>query len=284
MVTLKNETLTVQIAELGAEMKSILCGDREIMWDGNPEVWSGTAPLMFPICGGLKDNRYELDGKIYSLPRHGYARTTVFEVEKAERDTAVFLHKSNEETKKVYPFDYELRVIYSLEEKTVKIEYALDNLSDKTMYFNIGSHEAYSTPHGVEDYDVIFAQEETLSANILYGNILSDQLLPIIKDSKVLPIYDKYFTIDALVFKTLQSRAATLRDRKTGRGVRVEFPDARYFLLWHKPGAAYLCMEPWTGIADTVGSSYDITQKEGIDTLAAGQSYHNTHTITVVEA
>ena len=283
MITIKNEFLTAKINEVGAELKSLVFNNTQYIWEGNPDVWASSAPLMFPICGGLKEDKYILNGKEYTLGKHGYARKKSFELETQTDDSAVFLLKSDDETKKAFPFDYELRVIYTLSGKTLKVDYSVKNLSDDTMYFNIGSHEAYYTPEGIEDYDVIFPQNETLSANVLYGNIVSDQLLPIIKDQNILPLYDKYFTIDALVFKDLKSKSATLRNRKTGKAVRIDFPDDKYFLLWHKPNAPYICLEPWNGIADVVGSSYDITEKEGITALDAKSEFNHTHSITIIE-
>ena len=184
--------------------------------------------------------------------------------------------------KESFPFDYELRVIYTLTGKTLSVDYSVKNLSECTMYFSIGSHEGYYTPEGIEDYDVIFPQNETLNAYVLYGNLLSNQQLPIIKDSSTLPLYDKYFTVDALVFKDLKSKSAKLRNRKTGRAVEVNFPDSKYFLLWHKPCAPYICVEPWDGVQDIVDSSYDITKKEGIISLESGSEYKNTHTISII--
>ena len=283
MVTIKNEYLTAKINELGAELKSLVCNDTEYIWEGRSEVWAGSCPLLFPICGGLKNDKYVLNGKEYTLEKHGYIRFKTFEVENKTDDSVVFLHKSDNETKEHFPFDYELRVIYTLNEKTLKIDYSVKNLTDGTMYFSIGSHEGYYTPEGIEDYDVIFPQNETLNAFVLYGNLLSNQQLPIIKDSNVLPLYDKYFTVDALVFKDLKSKSATLRNRKTGKAVRVDFPDADYFLLWHKPNSPYMCLEPWSGIQDIIGSSYDITEKEGIITLNIGEEYKNSHTISIIE-
>ena len=283
MVTIKNEYLTAKINELGAELKSLVCNDTEYIWEGRSEVWAGSCPLLFPICGGLKNDKYVLNGKEYTLEKHGYIRFKTFEVENKTDESVVFLHKSDNETKEHFPFDYELRVIYTLNEKTLKIDYSVINKNDNTMYFSIGSHEGYYTPEGIEDYDVIFPQNETLNAYVLYGNLLSNQQIPIIKDSSILPLYDKYFTVDALVFKCLKSRSATLRNRKTGKAVRVDFPDADYFLLWHKPNSPYMCLEPWIGIQDIIGSSYDITKKEGIIALESGSEYNNTHTITIIE-
>lgn len=283
MIILKNEFLTATFSELGAELKSLVYDGKEYIWEGRKEVWAGSCPLMFPICGGLKDDKYTLNGKEYTLQKHGYARFKTFEIEKQTDNCVVFLHKSDDETKKSFPFDYELRVIYTLTDKSVKIDYSVKNLTDSTMYFNIGSHEGYYTPEGIEDYDVILPQKETLNSNVVYGYLLSNQTIPIIKDSDIIPLYDKYFTIDALIFRDIKSRAATLRNRKNGKAIKVEFPDSNYFLLWHIPNAPYICLEPWNGIPDTVGSSYDITEKEGITALESGAEYNNTHTITVIE-
>ena len=283
MITLKNEYLTATFNEVGAELKSLVFEDKEYIWEGRKEVWAGSCPLLFPICGGLKDDKYIFKGKEYTLQKHGYARSATFEIEDKTDTSVVFLHKSNDETKIQFPFDYELRVIYNLKEKTLKVDYSVKNLTDDTMYFSIGSHEAYYTPEGIEDYDVIFPQKETLNAYVLYGNLLSNQELPIIKDSNVLPLYDKYFTVDALVFKDLKSKSATLRNRKTGKAVQIDFPDADYFLLWHKPNSPYMCLEPWSGIQDSVDSNYDITKKEGIIPLESGKEYKNSHIISIIE-
>ena len=283
MIKISNEYLTVAINEVGAELKSLICEDTEYIWEGRAEVWGASCPLLFPICGGLKNDKYIYNGKEYTLAKHGYARYKAFQVEDITDTSVVFLHKSDDETKKQFPFDYELRVIYTLNKKTLKVDYSVKNLTDSTMYFSIGSHEGYYTPDGIEDYDVLFPQNETLNSNVLYGNLLSNQQFPILKDSNVLPLYDKYFTIDALVFKDLKSKSATLRNRKTGKALRVDFPDDKYFLLWHKPSSPYICLEPWAGLPDMVGSSFDITEKEGIISLETGSEYNHTHSITIIE-
>ena len=283
MVTLKNDILSVKISELGAEIKSIFKDEYEYIWQGDPQIWAGSAPILFPLCGASKDGKYILDGKEYNIPQHGFAKFKTFEVESVTDTKAVFLLKEDDETLSMFPFKFEFRAIFTLKNNALKTEYKVKNLTDDTMYFNIGSHEGYYTPEGIEDYDVIFSQKETLNSYVLYGNLLSNQQLPIIKDQDYLPLYDKYFTIDAMVFKDLKSKSATLRNRKTGKAIKVDFPDDKYFLLWHKPNSPYICLEPWNGIQDIVGSSYDITEKEGITALESKLEYKHTHSITIVE-
>lgn len=282
MIELKNKYLTAKFNELGAELKSLMMDGKEYIWPGHPDIWKSSCPVLFPVCGGLKEDKYTYKGKAYPMMRHGFARTRLFQVESQTNTKVVFLDKADEKTKAVYPFDFELRIIYTLEAQSLQIEYQVKNKGAETMYFSIGSHEGYLTPGGVEDYDVIFPQKETLNTYVLSGTILSNETMPILKEQAVLPIYEKYFMIDTLVFKDLQSRSATLRNRKTGRAIRVDFPDAENFMIWHNPGAPYLCLEPWNGVADIVGSSFAIEEKEGIQTLPVGQTYHNTHTITIL--
>ena len=197
-----------------------------------------------------------------------------------KKTRAVLLHRSSDDTKDHFPFDYELRVIYTLDGNRLKTEYEVKNLSDGNMYFSIGAHEGYSTPEGIEEYDIIFDEDVTLATSTVEGNLLSYETEVVLESGRVLPLCDDYFEVDALVFKGIGTRAATLRNKKNGRCVRVEFPDAPNLLLWHVHGAPFLCIEPWDGLPDMVGSGYDISKKDGIRKLAVGKTYVNTHIIT----
>ena len=283
MVTLKNQNMTVAISERGAEMQSIKMNGNELLWQGIPESWAGRAPLVFPICGGLIDDKFTFEGKEYTSEKHGYGRFKTFSVESATETEATFLHASDEETAKCYPFTYELRITYTLLDNGVKVTYKVNNLGNTPMYFSIGSHEAYFTPEGIEDYDVIFPQKETLNASKFLGNFLVDDTNPIIKNSTNLPLYDKYFYTGSLLFKDLKSRSVTLRNRKTGRFVHIDFPDKPYFILWHIHSAPYICLEPWAGIPDNLDACGDITKKEGINRIEIGGEYKSSHTITFGE-
>lgn len=248
MVTLKNDNLQLEISETGAEIRRLLLNGVDQFWSGDPKYWSGVAPVLFPICGGLKDDKFTFQGKEYILEKHGFAKLMDFSVEKRTDLSATFLLTDTPETLRKYPFRFEFRITYSLRGRTVDIEYNVKNNSETVMYMSVGSHEAYACPEGIEDYDIIFPQRETLNACALDGNLLAHSTVPVIKDTNVLPLYEKYFEIDALVFKDLKSRSATLRNRKTGRSITVEFPGCNYFLLWQKAGAKYICLEPWSGI------------------------------------
>lgn len=279
MVTLKNSRVEIAVAPRGAEIKRITVDGNDVLWSGDPAVWDGTAPLLFPICGGLRDGKYTLNGHEYALPKHGFARNADFALEKRGDDFLTFLLTDTPETFQFYPWHFELRVTYKLRGTALDVKYEVKNLSDNRMYFSIGSHEAYACPDGIEDYDIIFPQKETLESYEVVGNLIGNKVTTVIKDSHTLPLYNKYFEIDALVFKSLKSHAATLRNRKTGKSVYVEFPDAEYLLLWTKPNSGYICIEPWNGIPPALDAGYAIEEKEGINTLDPNCCYINKHTI-----
>lgn len=279
MVILDNGTIRAEIDEMGAEIKRITVNGEERLWNGDEKFWSGTAPVLFPICGGIKDDKFRLDGKEYNLIKHGFARISVFTVEKANNVSAVFLLKSNSATLKSYPWEFEFRIKYTLSAAKVKVEYDVKNLSDSVMYTAVGAHEAYACEGGIEDYDVIFEKKETLKTHILEGTLISRKTETVLYESDTLPLYNKYFDVDALIFTDIKSRFVTLRNRKNGKSVSVDFEGFDYLLLWTKPKAPYLCIEPWTTCPSYLDDSYDLSEKEGMTPLKPQEHFTRTHTI-----
>lgn len=282
MINLTNGVLNVQIALRGAELQSVKCRGEEFLWQGDPSVWASRAPLLFPICGGLKDDVYRWEGKTYTIQKHGFVRFEEFEPEEVGTDHATLLLRSNEHSRQNYPFDWELRVGYSLQGETLQIEYSVTNLSSGVMPFSIGSHEGYLCPGGVEQYDVIFERDETLKSSVVNGNLLEPATITVTEQSGHLRLINRYFSVDALVFKTMESRSAVLRNRETGREVRLDYPDFPSFLIWTKPDAPMVCLEPWYGIPDPVDASGEFLEKEGLCMLQPGKTANFRHSITYI--
>lgn len=277
---ISNGIITAVISTKGAELKSVVKDGTEILWDGNPDIWSGQAPLLFPICGGVKDDKYIFEGKEYTLEKHGFARKSEFQVERAEEAFATFILRSNEETKKRYPFDFELRVTYTLVDSKIDVAYSVKNVGNGNMYFSIGAHEGYACTGGVEEYSLIFDKEEDFACNILDGNLLEYNTYSV-GEGRELPLKYDFFDIDALTFLNLKSRGVDLVHRPTGKSLRVEFEGFDYLFVWTKPKAYanYICIEPWCGIPDFVDSDFDITKKRGIVKLEANSEKVLTHSI-----
>lgn len=279
MIVLNNGILEVTISKFGAEIRKVVKDGKDRMWSGNPEHWAGVAPLLFPICSGLPDDKYIYNGETYEMPKHGFIRKLPFEVEATADDTATFMFASNEETLKMFPWRFELRIKYTLIREKIKVEYFVLNKSENTMYYSIGSHEGYDCPEGIEAYDVVFEKEEVLNNCLLDGAVLSGETEPILLSGNVLPLKEAYFLKDALIFKNVESRKAALVNRESGQKTIVSFPECEYLLLWHPVGAPFMCIEPWEGICSTKGDSGDITEKEGIIALDSKVEKVHTHII-----
>lgn len=285
MITIQNEWLTARFQELGAELKSLQYEGREYIWGGDPAIWAGSCPVLFPICGALKEGTYQLDGESYSLRQHGFARNTVFTVESAAADEVSFCLQDNEETRALYPFAFCLTITYRLVEKALQVTYEVKNRDEKPLYFSIGSHEGYLCPEGIEEYEIHFPEAETLSTYRVVGGLVADTTQPVMENSRVLPLRYDYFDVDALIFKTHRSRSVQLRQKGDGRALQVTFEGCPYLLLWTKPGAnaPYICIEPWCGIADSVHTDQNLKTKEGIQCLAPGETFTRTHKIEILK-
>ena len=279
MVKITNGIITAEIAELGAEIKKLTVNGEDRLWCGDPEWWANTAPVLFPVCGGLKDDKFTFGGKTYDLAKHGFAKLMEFEVEKTGKAFATFVLRDTPETLKSFPWKFEFRITYTLTGHRVEVKYDVKNLSDEEMYMSIGSHEAYACPEGIEDYDIIFEKKENLKAAVVKGKLIGRETETVLLDSDTLPLYYKYFDVDALVFTDLKSRFVTLRNRKTGKSLSVSFPDRDYLLLWTKPDAPYICIEPWAGIPSYEDDTLDITAKTGINKVLPNTSFITVHNI-----
>ncbi len=284
MVYLQNEAMRVTIAELGAEIQAITAADdTEYLWDGNPAWWSGRAPVLFPICGRLRDGVYRYNGDTYSLPAHGFAKRMPFVVESATNTEAVFLLRDNEETRKGYPFAFEFRIRYMLDGATLRVEYDIHNpMTDTVLPASVGSHEAYACPEGLSAYDVVFEKEEPLDSYVVGDGGIEHNTYSVKAPDGILPLRDEFFAIDALVFRQLQSKAVTVRNRQTGRGVTVNFDGAETLLIWSKPGAPYVCVEPWCGFPDWDDFVGTFLDKEGMRQIPPQQTFSVAHTITLL--
>ncbi len=284
IITISNGELTVKISTLGAEIQSVVGKNgTEFIWEGDSAVWSGRAPVLFPICGDLKEDKYIYRDKEYTLKQHGFLQYTVFSVEHKTEDTVTFVCRATEETKKNYPFDFVFRATFALRENSLTVTYKIENEGTDTMYFSVGAHEAYACPEGFEEYSLLFDETETLYHSLVDGPLLSGETVCILEQGKELPLKKEYFEIDALVFKELKSRKVQLIHRSGTKKITLSFPEHDYFLVWTLVNGNYVCLEPWCGIPDTVGTSFDFCKKEGIIALDVGKTEARTHTIEFCE-
>lgn len=279
MITIRSDALTVTVNPFGAELHSIVNSrGEELLWQGDPRVWSGRAPILFPVAGSFKDLRYRYNGVTYEMPQHGFARRRNFRTGACSDHAASFILDGKEEN---YPFDYCLTVAFSLRDNALRISYTVENKGENDLYFGIGAHEAYACPEGIEAYHLEFPDDDTLTNHLLTGPLRNYRTEEMPLENKCLALSPAlYETTDTLVFANLKSRHVILRKNDGSRYVRVDFDGMDHLLLWQKMGAKYFCIEPWTHAPEYIDHDGDITRKPGIRILKKGEKQEIVHTVT----
>ena len=275
--TIKNDFLTVEISSHGAEITSVKGNGCEYMWQGNPEFWTGRAPILFPICGRLFGGKYTLDGREYEMNLHGFARNSELEAVSVSDESVTFRLTANEETKTIYPFDFTLTVSYTLVKNTVTSNVVIENTGDRTLPATFGAHPGFNVPldnGSFEDWYIEFGEDCTpneLMFSDTCFNTGKKRSYPLV-NSRVLPLRHSLFDIDA-IFMDRVAPSATLKSDKSDRYVTLEYADMPYLGVWHKPrtSAPYVCIEPWCGLPSFDGQTDDMATKSDMLHIEQGK-------------
>ena len=284
--TIENNILRVRVKSTGAELSSIqtVSNGREFMWEGNPDIWSGQSPLLFPIVGRLNGGLYRLGEKVYEMGKHGFARVSEFELIEKRADKLLYELTDSEESRRFYPYKFVLRIIYRLDESKLKIGFEVENLNGSQMFFSIGAHPAFACPVCGEvqltDYYLEFEEKETADRWYIEDGLVDRCDKKFLDYEDRIEITEGLFRDDALIFKGLMSETVCLKCLKDDREVRVDFGGFKYLGIWSKSGAPYVCIEPWFGLDDSKGFDGDFSEKEGIEKLEAGEIFDSEYTIT----
>ena len=262
----ENESFIVGVKEMGAELTSLKSKATgiEYIWDGNVDVWYGQSPILFPIIGRLLDDKYRYDGKEYTMAKHGIVRKKPFRIVSKTADTLVFCQSSDEDSLKSYPFEFDLFVEFKLTESGLSVTHTVVNKDNKVIYYSFGAHPAFNCEIG--DYLEFSENEELLTERIDHESILIEEKFPVNLDGKKLIITKDIFNDDALILSEYKSKAVTLKSDKHNRTVKFNF-DSPLLGIWAKPGASYVCIEPWWGVNDNYDKKPDISEKRAIMSL-----------------
>ncbi len=288
MTILENDTLRVTIKPKGAELTSLFhkSSGIEHLWQADPTIWPWHAPNLFPVVGGCLNNELHIGGETYPMQRHGFARRSLFETTESSGTHAVFSLRSDSETRAVYPYEFLFQIMYELDGSRLIVTYRMLNEDEQPVYFSVGAHPAFTVPfqegEEYEDYSIEFEYDEPLITHKLSGGgYFTGETEPVATTGNRLSLTKHLFDQDALVFKNLRSRRVTLRSDKQAHTVTIEFPNFPYLGLWAKPGASFICIEPWLGCADREGESLSIDQKELIQHVNAGKVFETSFSITI---
>lgn len=286
-VALNSPELHVEVNPLGAQL-SIL-RDRsghDLLWDGDPSVWAGRAPILFPTIGEVAGGAYRLGSKTYRLSRHGFARGKLFEVVSATANSATFRLKADESTLQIYPFQFELDVRFSVSGATLAVTTLVRNTGKENMPASVGYHPAFRwpLPYGRPraEHFLEFANDEPSPIRRLdKTGLLAPEPYPTPVAGRRMMLRDSLFENDVVIFDQLHSHSVTF-GADSGPRIRVDYPNATYLGIWTKPGGAgFVCIEPWRGITDPAGFAGDFTTKPGIFTVAPGTTQSLEMSITL---
>ena len=278
LYTLQNDTLTVQVSDVGAEVHSVRREDCEYIWVGDPAFWSSHAPLLFPVCGRFFEGKYTHKGEVYEIACHGFIRKSPLTLVCVNDTSICFSVTSTQETKKIYPFDFELKIWHILEGESIITRFEIANTGETVLPATVGGHPGFNLPLGGEgefaDYYLEFKnpctpnQIEISPRGLFTGKLAAYPLV----DGNKLPLSHQLFEIDGIFLSRMDS-TVTLKSNKSARAVTLEYPDMPYLGIWHPSAceAPFVCIEPWCGLPGYDGEMEDITTRPNMFHVLPGK-------------
>lgn len=286
---LENDFICAEVAEEGAELTSIYDKQNktEVLWNGDPKYWKRHSPILFPNVGKAYQNTVRIQGIQYPTTKHGFARNSIFKCIRSKEDSASFLLHSNEETKEVYPFDFELHVTYTLVGKTVNVEWKVRNPSEEPMYFTIGGHPAicFEKPEEKKaDYCLKFPGKERLHYILVHpesgtGNM--EEVYEMKLKDGMYPLSEEMFERDALIFDDTQVEEVWICKKDGSPYVGMSSEGFPSFGIWSMKEAPFVCLEPWAGRCDNHGFEGDISEKPGVNQLNGQDTFEKAYQIII---
>ncbi len=278
----ENSKFTLAVKEMGAELNSLKSKDTgiEYIWNGNTDIWYGQSPILFPIIGRLLDDKYTLDGKEYSMDKHGIVRKKPFTLVEKTDDSLTFVQTDDDESVSKFPYKFELKVKFQLTEKGLKVTHTVKNNNDSVMYYSFGAHPAFNCQIG--DY-LEFNKDNSLETErIDHESILIDEKFPVEMEGNKLTLTKDLFVDDALILSSFNSDSISIKSNSHDRVIKFDF-DSPFLGIWAKPNAPYVCLEPWWGVNDSYHKVADFSEKRGIMALEAYSSKEFTWEVSICE-
>ncbi len=271
---IENDFLKVGVKEMGCELTSILSkkDGYEFLWQGDEAVWYGQSPILFPIVGRLVDDKYKYNNCEYTMPKHGFARKTEWSLIENDGDSMSFILSETPETLEIYPFRFNLIVTYTLIENCLRVNHAVVNANEVSMYFSIGAHPGFNCKIGDK---LVFDLNETLETEKidLVKSLRLPETFPVLNNEKDIIITQDIFNEDALILSGIKSENISLIHQDNQHNIKFNLGNAPYLGIWAKPGAPYVCIEPWFGVNDSTTVKNDISEKDAIIKLPSNEIF-----------
>lgn len=289
MNKLQNEYLIIESKKSGAELTRIYSKkqSKDVLWCGDSKHWGRQSPILFPIVGKLIDNQTNIEGNTYSMGQHGFARDLDFKILDITKDSISYILESDENTKKLYPYSFELIIKYTLVESSINIEWIVKNTDSKDIYFSIGAHPAFNVPmnnnESLKDCYLKFKHRDNVSKIELNGPY-SDKSINLDSLEK-LELSSDLFKNDALIYTNIDE--ISIHSNKSNEFIKLDFKDFPLVGVWtpyykdSNSTAPFLCIEPWYGLADNINSNKQYMDKDYINKLNIGEIFKTSYSISI---
>lgn len=286
---LSNGKVKIEVADRGAELKSLTCDGIEYIWYSDPKYWGYCSPFLFPLVGTLKDKKTIIDNKEYTIPQHGLIRYRDFLFKGEENNKLTFEFTSDNETKENYPYDFQVTVNYYLKNYEVKAEIIIKNNSEKDMLFCLGGHPAFNVPlyenEKFTDYRVVFSEEESFDSPKVMPNATLNFDEPVLKyrNLKELPLKKELFNIDTIINAKVKSKSVMLLN-KENKGLKFSYPKFKTLAIWTPfNDAPFVCLEPWIGYNDRYDTLGYFKDKDDVVTLKSHDTFTVEYMIEIIK-
>ena len=286
MIELKSDQLYVQFQTLGGALSSIKDKEGvEYLWQGDPTYWSGQAPVLFPICGSVrndtvlydKEDGSQKEGKIL---RHGLVRKKEFDLVDQKENSVTFAIEDDEEMYANYPYHFRLEITYTVTGKTIRTQYKIYNKeSEKSMPYFIGGHPGFNCPllddEVYEDYYLEFEKPETCTVPKPFpesGMLDLKDRNSWLNNQKEIDLNYDFFSYDAVTLDELGSRTVALRSRKHDKGLKLHFKEFPNLIVWSTLNKGpFIALEPWSGLSTSIEEGDRLEDKKDVKILKPGR-------------
>lgn len=270
---LANAHLSVDVSSLGAEMQALTTADgRDWLWNGDAAWWNGRSPILFPIVGKAPDNKVAIEGQTYEMNQHGFARRSEFSLAKSSDVMCRYELAASDATRKVYPFEFLLALTYRLDERKLEVAAEVENRDTRPMPFGLGYHPAFLWPlpgAAGKPHTVTLGNGAEPALVRVEGGLLKPRAYASPFTAGRLVLDHAQFEADAMIFPDGAGTALTYA-AEGGPALRFTFENLPNLALWQKPGAPFICIEPWHGMAAVQGASDDLAKRPYTTILAPG--------------
>jgi len=291
--SIENEFIKISVDTNGAQLMSYYSKktNTEYLWQGEPEFWTGRAYNLFPVIGRMVDGIYTYKGKTYSIRAHGIARYYEFTLEECSDNKIAMVLKDNEDTFKEYPFHFTFRVIFTIDGYALKTTYEVKNHGDDTLISSFGGHPGINIPFEkgkgeFEDYYLEFSKPTQTKRQLLWERtFMAEKSEPFeLVDGKKIPLYHELFVDDAVILENT-SYCVSVKSKTDPRYVTMHYEDFPFIGFWQtdKPGAPYVCLEPWGSLPATAHTVTDLETKKYMSHVAPNETASASFTMEIHE-